>query len=643
MSENNKTRDILDEVITEGVKQENAPEFDAEKARRDEALFKSLEKKKKKKRRKIIRTIIIIILLIAAVGTAGVLYLRRRVAKSVQESLGDVTAYAATRGSISTTVSGSGTLANVDEETIKLPKGVEIEKVTVEANDKIKKGDVIAELDMATVRTAMATVQSELDDLDDEIKDAANDKVDSNITAGLTGRVKIIYGEKEMNVQKCVYENGALAVLSLDGYMAFDIPADGLSAGDTLTVVRGDEKGTEIKGTVDTVTLGTATVLVTDNGPQNGELVVAKDADGKTLGQGKLYIHKPLKITGISGTIKNVNVSENRQVSRGNTLFTLTDTSFTANYETLLKKRTDKEDLLQELLKLNNDGALLAPFDGSVSTVIYDDGKSSSSSSSSSTSSASSSASAGAYSSYMGGSLAASAASSAASSTDLSGSEETEVVTLSPDKSVKISISVDETNILSLELGQTATVKISSIGDDTFDGTVTEINKTATSSSGVTRYSAVVTLDKQEAMLPGMSAKVVIKIQGVENAIIIPVEALHQTSSTSYVYTAYNEDNQEFGGIKEVETGISNSSYVEIISGLNEGEQVYYTNTENSMFAAFGGGGFGGGGMPDFNGGNFGERPDFSGGDFGGGRPDFSGGGFGGGGFSGGGMPGGRG
>ena len=140
-------------------------------------------------------------------------------------------------------------------------------------------------------------------------------------------------------------------------------------------------------------------------------------------------------------------------------------------------------------------------------------------------------------------------------------------------------------------------------------------------------------------MLSGMTASVSVRIEGVDDAILIPIEALHKTSDGAYVYTSYNEEYQEYGGKVDVVTGLENSTYVEIKSGLSVGDTVYYTEQE-SGFGGFGNmpGGFGnmpggdGSGMPDFGGGsNFpggGEMPDFGGGQ----RPDF-----------GGNMPGGRG
>ena len=115
-------------------------------------------------------------------------------------------------------------------------------------------------------------------------------------------------------------------------------------------------------------------------------------------------------------------------------------------------------------------------------------------------------------------------------------------------------------------------------------GTVTEIDKTAGNSGGVTRYSAVVTFDKAEGMLPGMTADVEVHIRGAENVMIIPAAALHRTSTVYYVYTSYDETTQQYGGMKEVVAGMQNDSYAEIISGLEEGETVYYTEWETYSF-----------------------------------------------------------
>ena len=54
--------------------------------------------------------------------------------------------------------------------------------------------------------------------------------------AGVSGRVKMIYAETGDDVVDVMYEKGALALLSLDGYMAADVETDALSAGESVTV-----------------------------------------------------------------------------------------------------------------------------------------------------------------------------------------------------------------------------------------------------------------------------------------------------------------------------------------------------------------------------------------------------------------------
>lgn len=513
--------------------------------RKDDALFDALSKAKKKRRRRIIRTVVIVVVVLAAALTAGVIVLRQQVRERFAAGIGEVTAYDATVGSISTTVSGSGMLAEVDLESLTVPAGVEIKEVLVEAHDSVQEGDVLATVDLASVMSAMSDLQAELDTLDAQLAEASYDTVDTYIRAGVSGRVKQIYAQADQTVADCMYENGALALLSLDGYMAVDIETDSLAAGDAVTVQLSD--GSRIEGTVERAANGTATILVTDNGPAMDEEVTVLAEDEPVMGTGALYIHNPMRITGYAGTISRVPVVENQRIYAGTSIVILTDTSCSANYDALLQERAVLEETLLELIGLYQDGAVKAPFSGSVNSVDYSEEETEE------TSSASSAASAGE-----------------------AAAAETGLVTLSPDKSMSVTISVDETDILSLELGQTAQITVDSIGEDIFTGTVTEISRTASSSSGVTRYSAVVTLDKNAQMLAGMTANVVVRIQGVDNAVIIPVEALHQTSSTAYVYTEYNEDTQEFGGIVTVTTGISNSSYVEITSGLTEGDTIWF-------------------------------------------------------------------
>ena len=545
-----------------------------------EALFETLSKNKKMRRRKVIRTVLMIIGILAIILVATVIVLTKKVEKRFAAAAAEVQTHVVTTGTIHTIVSGSGVLTEEDLEEISVPSGVEVNEVMVDAGDTVRKGDLLATVDMATVMTSLSALQDQMQQLDKSINAAKGEEAGSQITAGVSGRVKIIYAKENMDVSLCMAEHGSLAVLSLDGYMAMDLETDKLSKGDLVTVTR--EDGKVYEGKVSTVTGNTATVLVTDNGPMYGEEVTVSTKDGAQLGKAELYIHNPLGVTGYVGTVKSVIAKENAAVTGQTALFNLKDTSFSANYDTLLRDRADLEETLMELLTIYRDGALLAPMDGMISSVEFD-GDSSASSAAASSASAS---------------MAAMYGYTTTTPTTASFSEGT-ILTLYPDLQMTITIGIDETDILALEEGQEAEIEVSSVGEEVYPGTVTEISKVADTSTGVTQYSAEVLLDKAPGMLPGMTADVDIKIKGNENALIIPVEALHQTSTGSFVYTTFDEETQQYGGKVDVVAGMQNDTHAEILSGLKEGDTVYYTKQENifAYFASMMGGGMPSGGM----------------------------------------------
>ena len=502
-----------------------------QEAANNEALFEALGKSKKRRRRKTLLTVLIIVAVVVLAIAIAVNYFQKRVQERFDRMSGEVLSYTVQTGSISTVVSGSGTLANVDTETVSVPDGVELEEMLVEFGDLVKEGDLLAVADMASVKTALSDLQDTIEDLDEEIGDAEADEVSSFVRSGVSGRVKIIHAAKGDKVADVMMEQGALAVLSLDGYMAVQIQTDALAAGDSVTVTL--SSGKTLTGTVEGVVGTTATVLVTDNGPQYDEEVTVA-LEGAELGKGKLYIHNSLAITGYAGTVKSVLTQENSKVSDGTKLFSLTDTKTSANYDALLRERAEAEETLLELLQIQRHGGIIAPISGSVYSAV---------------------------------------------DLDEEDADLTSAVTISPDEEMSVTITVDEADILALELGQEADVTVSSVTQDTLKGLVTEIDETA--SEGY--YTAEILLSKIEGMLPGMTAEVDVRIQGVEDAMIIPVEALHHTSTGAYVYTAYDESLQQYGGKTDVVVGLQGSNYVEIKSGLKLGDTVYYTESMTIM------------------------------------------------------------
>lgn len=522
-----------------------------ENSRDDELIFAQLKKAKRRKRRKVIITVLILLALAGTGVFTAVRVLQEKVRTQFAANTVEVKTYTAEVGRISSTVSGSGTLSYTGHEDITVPEGVEITQRLVEVGDSVGKGDVIATVDINSVLTALADAQDQLKSLDTQINSAKNDSVSSYLSSAVAGRVKKLYASAGDDVVDVMTKHGALAILSLDGLMKLEIEAD-LKAGEKVNVSVGEKS---YAGTVESSVAGKSTITLTDDGPAFQAKATVTREDGKKLGSGRLAVHNPIAVTGYAGTVSWVNVQENQQTYAGGALFTLTNTQYTANYDTLLRQRGEMEKTVSELIALMQTGSVRAAFSGIVTAVNDPDAAASVPS---------------AASAYLGGgSQTASPA----------------LVTIAPDEQFTISVGVDETDILSLEVGQSAQVKVSSVSDDSYPGTVTEISKMSTSASGVTQYTAVVTIDRQSQMLSGMTASVDIQIHGVDDVVLIPVDALHQTRNMYFAYTSYDEELKEYGGMVEVTTGMSNSSFVEVVSGLKPGDTVYYTEkTANGFF-----------------------------------------------------------
>ena len=160
---------------------------------------------------------------------------------------------------------------------------------------------------------------------------------------------------------------------------------------------------------------------------------------------------------------------------------------------------------------------------------------------------------------------------------------------------MEMDLSVSESEVASLELGQPATVTVEATGKS-YDADVSYISQSGSYSNGTSTFSAKVTFDNDNSVKLGMSATVVIPLEKAEDVIAVPVGAVNTRGGQSYVSVKTDS------GVSpaEVETGISNGSFVEIKSGLNEGDTVIVIVSDDSSSSQWGGGFPGGGnGPPD--------------------------------------------
>lgn len=212
---------------------------------------------------------------------------------------------------------------------------------------------------------------------------------------------------------------------------------------------------------------------------------------------------------------------------------------------------------------------------------------------------------------------------------------------------MQVSIRVDEYDISDVSVGQACTVTATAL-EKSFSTTIDRINYISQSAGSVAYYTATADVEVDEGIYPGMQVTVSIPQQEALDVVVLKMDALSfDRNNSAYVYMM-----DEAGELYEVpvEVGVNNGNYVEITSGLSDGDTVY-VEVEEEVSAASGLLGLLGGGFTQINGGMGGGRggmsdmSNFDPSSMGGSMPDmgsFDPSSMGGGGF-GGGMGGGRG
>lgn len=145
----------------------------------------------------------------------------------------------------------------------------------------------------------------------------------------------------------------------------------------------------------------------------------------------------------------------------------------------------------------------------------------------------------------------------------------TALVTVASNSQVHVTVNLSKSDLAKVKEGQKADV---TIAGTKYEGTVSFINHMAVTNANnmpVVEAQIAITNADEEIYL-GVEAKVVIYAQKSEDVLLVPVEAVNSDKSGDFVYVVEN-------GIvvrKDVVTGVSSDTEIEVISGLNENDQV---------------------------------------------------------------------
>ena len=147
--------------------------------------------------------------------------------------------------------------------------------------------------------------------------------------------------------------------------------------------------------------------------------------------------------------------------------------------------------------------------------------------------------------------------------------------------SLTMTLNIDELDIKSVAVGQTAQITADAVPGQTYEGTITEVGINGTTSGGVTTYPVKVAINETGDLLPGMNVDVSIVISQDHNVLTVPADAV-QTGGRVLLKTAdgtTGENAPEGYAFVRVETGASDEDFVQILSGLNEGDEIAYPMT----------------------------------------------------------------
>ncbi len=486
--------------------------------------------KKRRKTRRIIKAclgiLLAVLLLLGGLAAYRVLKIKNK-GENAQVSTVSYTAQRVTRGSVTTTLSSSGTLTPKATETLYAGVDGLAENVLVQAGDRVQTGDIL----MTLAPYEDDNLVQELEAAEESLRTTPRLSNSLYLRSGVKGVVKDSKLFAGADVAAIMEEYGYVCLISTDSLMQTEVETDILSLYDTVTLTT--EAGKILTGTVRRYEKGVANILIDDITQPVGAVVTVLNADGREAGTGTLALVSYEKVTGVDGLIASVSVSDGSSVGRNSTLAVFKAYPTSANYE---QKREEYQDLLKEY---EEAVCVTAPFSGKVLAVsIEPEGE------------------------VLAGDM---------------------LITLQSEGGYTVTLSLDEEDVLTVAAGQKVKVTLDALAG-TYEGTISSLSY-VNSGSNNARYQAVVSAGNIEGALPGMSATCTIVLSESGEGLLVPAEAVETINGKTVVYlapenaafgTVYGEAETDLTALTAVEVEIlaSDGSYLLVAGELSEGDMI---------------------------------------------------------------------
>ena len=551
----------------------------------------------KRRRRGWVKKVIALVLVCAIAG-GGAWYFLGSGDNSAAAADTTYTTAAVERRTITSTITGSGTLEAADSYSVTTLLEGTILTANFEEGDQVEKDTVLYTIDSTDAENSLEQSQISVSQAQRNYNSALESLDDLTVAADVDGRIYSLDVEvgDEINAgeQVATIRNSDVMELTVS-FPADD--AQGFYVGQSATVTL-DSTFETLTGTVSEVaantTVSTGNMIVREVTIQvtnPGGISTTQTASATVNGVGSSssgtfsYEDESTVVADVSGTVSSIAVSEGDWVSEGQTLLVMTSDDLDEQVQSASDSLRNAEISYENQTDQLDDYTITSPIQGTIVDKNYNAGET---------------------------------------------TEANEVLCTIYDLSyLTMTLSVDELDISDIEVGQTVTIVADAVEDQTYEGVVTKVSVAGTSSGSATTYPVTIRIDETDGLLPGMSVDATIELGSAEDVLAIPASALNRgdtvlvtadSPSAANAVTGQTEETAEApassaapeGESEEqqyvsvpVTTGITDGDYIEITSGLQEGDVVAYIPTSSSSDSGLGmmmggmpGGGGMGGGMP---------------------------------------------
>ncbi|KOA20604.1 multidrug resistance protein MdtA [Clostridium homopropionicum DSM 5847] len=456
--------------------------------------------------------IIIGVLLVAIIGL--IIYNSSYVQKKLSSNSTTVQRTAnVKKGDIKVTVSGSGAVYYVQsQETVSKVDGI-VKKVYFKEGDKVKAGDLLAELDDSDQQSKVQDASSSLAQTELSNNSAYEDLENLTIKAPFSGQVTGISVSSGDTVNK----GAAILTITDTSKLKVTLP---FNAADVKLIKTGTAADVNIaslmqvvKGTVTYVSsqpavssngtlLYNVEIQISNPGALTENMVASADISTtkgtiSSIDSGKLsYINKTTITSKVSGNVESVSVKEHQQVKSGTTMVKLQSDEVEKSIRTASLNIANSQKQVSTAQEKLEYYKIYAPFDGSIISQTINVGDS-----------------------VKAGGV---------------------IAKVADTSQLAFNVSIDELDVSQIKVGQEVTVSLDAFSDTSttpMKGAVSKIAMEGTSTNGVTSYNVTIKISgTDEKIKSGMNANGEILVSNTTDVLYVPIEAIQKINNKSFVY-----------------------------------------------------------------------------------------------------------